>query len=257
MPERAGPGYEKDVGIPAHEHFSGKRATERRAVDLRVELLGGGIVLQGRAVDLALGGVGVALTERTLQGFREVSDAVSAFRLLETHFTSGLVVRFPVHGDIRVPARVARIVTAPVAGGDLVLGLRFARALAADEWTRLTEQRRLVPVPTLAPLRPGPPVQVLVSDPRSGPVCLLRAIRGATSFVQGVVDSARPLTVEEVRTGLGVTPLPTRVTLGNLTWSGEALARDVHASSTEGLTVVLETSAPLPEAFLRRLGRTT
>lgn len=244
------------MATDAHTHFSGKRLSERRALDVRVELIGGGVTLHGRAVDLSTGGVAVRLNERTLQGFREASDAVSAFRVLERHFTSGLVVRFPVQGDVRVPARIVRIVASPRPGGDLDVGLRFARPLGADEWARVTETRRLAAIPTLAPVAPGPPVQVLVVDPASGPVCLLRALRGASGFLEGAVDAQRPLTVEELRERLGVSPLPTRVCCGPDTWwTGDAVARDVRADSTDGLCVTLETATPLPDVFLRRLGK--
>ncbi|MFO0931252.1 MAG: PilZ domain-containing protein [Planctomycetota bacterium] len=242
----------------AHAHFSGKRQTERRVLDARVELVGGGVTIHGRAVDVSTGGVAVRLAERTLQGFKEATDAISAFRVIERHFTSGVVVRFPVHGDIRIPARVVRVVAAPKAGGELSLGLKFARPLGADEWARITETRRPTPIPALAPVRNGPPIQVLVTDPESGPICLLRAVRGASSFVEGRVDAQRPIAAVELRGALGVEARPTRVQLGDATlWSGDAIARDVHASSTDGLCVTLETASPLPDAFLRRLGRTS
>ena len=242
----------------AHAHFSGKRHTERRTLDARVELVGGGVTIHGRAVDVSTGGVAVRLAERTLQGFKEATDALSAFRVIERHFTSGVVVRFPVHGDIRIPARVVRVVAAPKPGGELSLGLKFARPLAADEWARITETRRPTAIPALAPVRNGPPIQVLVTDPESGPICLLRAVRGASSFVEGRVDAQRPIAAVEVLGALGVEARPTRVQLGDATlWSGDAITRDVHASSTDGLCVTLETSSPLPDAFLRRLGRTS
>lgn len=242
----------------AHAHFSGKRQTERRGLDARVELVGGGVTIHGRAVDVSTGGVAVRLSERTLQGFKEATDAISAFRVIERHFTSGVVVRFPVNGDIRIPARVVRVVAAPRVGGEVSLGLKFARPLAADEWARITETRRPTVVPALAPIKQGPPIQVMVTDPDAGPICLLKAIRGATSFVEGRVDAQRAMSVVELRAALGVETRPVRVTCGDTTlWSGDAIARDVHASSTDGLCVTLETSSPLPDAFLRRLGRTS
>lgn len=242
----------------AHAHFSGKRQTERRGLDARVELVGGGVTIHGRAVDVSTGGVAVRLSERTLQGFKEATDAISAFRVIERHFTSGVVVRFPVHGDIRIPARVVRVVAAPRVGGEVSLGLKFARPLAADEWARITETRRPTVVPALAPVRSGPAIQVMVTDPDAGPICLLKAIRGATSFVEGRVDAQRARSVVELRAALGVETRPVRVTCGDATlWSGDAIARDVHASSTDGLCVTLETASPLPDAFLRRLGRTS
>ena len=253
-----GRGYSSGVAPDAHAHFSGKRQTERRGLDTRVELVGGGVTIHGRAVDVSTGGVAVKLSERTLQGFKEATDAISAFRVIERHFTSGVVGRFPVNGDIRVPARVVRVIAAPRTGGEMSLGLKFARPLAADEWARITDTRRPTAVPALAPVRPGPAVQVLVTDPASGPVCLLRALRGATSFVEGRVDAQRPMTAVELRGALGVEARPVRVTCGDTTlWSGDAIARDVHASSTDGLCVTLETASPLPDAFLRRLGRTS
>ena len=146
----------------------------------------------------------------------------------------------------------------PRAGGELSLGLKFARPLGADEWARITETRRPTVIPALAPVRPGPPIQVLVTDPDSGPVCLLRALRGASSFVEGRVDAQRPMTAVELRGALGVDARPARVSVGETTlWSGDAIARDVHASSTDGLCVTLEFSSPLPDPFLRRLGRTS
>jgi hypothetical protein len=58
------------VAPDAHAHFSGKRQTERRGLDTRVELVGGGVTIHGRAVDVSTGGVAVKLSERTLQGFK-------------------------------------------------------------------------------------------------------------------------------------------------------------------------------------------
>jgi hypothetical protein len=244
------------VGTDAASHFAGKRHEERRGVDLRVELIGGGATLQGRASDLSPTGVGVRLSERTLQGFRDVTDAVSAFHVLERHFTSGLVVRFPIQGDIRVSARVVRFVAPPRPGGDLGLGLKFVRPLAPDEWTRLTEQRKATPVPALAALKPGPRVQAVVFDDLQGPRCLLHVLRGASHFLEGAVESARPMTVEDVRAALGVSSLPVRVTAGeDAPWTGVAMTRDVRASETEGLLVVFETQTALPPSFTRRLGK--
>jgi len=245
------------VAIDAQEHFSGKRRSERRTLDVRVELTGGGVSIQGRAVDVSADGVAVRLNERTLQGLRDAPDAVAAFRALERHFTSGLVVRFPANGDVRVPARIARVIAPSKPGGELSVGLRFARALAPDEWAHVTGTRRPTPVPALAPIRPGPPVQVLVTDPAAGPVCLLRALRGASSFVEGSVEGPRARTVDDLRASLGLEARPTRISVGaDVLWCGDARTRDVHASSTEGLCVTLESSSPLPDAFLRRLGRT-
>ncbi len=244
------------MAIDAQDHFAGKRGSERRALDVRVELTGGGVKIQGRAVDVSTGGVAVRLHEQTLKDLRDAPDAVTAFRTLERHFTSGLVVRFPANGDVRVPARIMRVIAPSKAGGELAVGLRFARTLAPDEWANVTGSRRPTPVPALAPVRRGPPVQVLVTDAAAGPVCLLRALRGASSFVEGSVEGPRARTADDLRASLGLEARPTRVTVGaDVLWSGDARARDVHASSTEGLCVTLETASPLPDAFLRRLGR--
>lgn len=242
--------------LDAASHFAGKRQEERRAVDLRADLVGGGITLAGRAVDLSTAGARVQLSDRALQGFKQASDAVAVYQILERHFTSGLVVRFPLHGDIRISGRVVRIVVPPHQGAEVSVGVRFVRPVAPDEWARLADDRRLAPIPTLAPLRKGPVLQALVGAHGGGPICLLKVLRGASTFFEGSVDTARPVAVDELRARLGVTALSIRMTRGpDLLWSGDATPRGVRSSDLDGLCVTMETAAPLPIEFLHRLGR--
>src|SRR5437868_12778902 len=124
--------------IDARSHFAGKRKDERLPVDIRVELRGGGIVLQGRAVDASPHGVGVILSERSFQGFRATSDAVSTLALLQRHFTSGVEVRFPVQGNVRASGQIVRLNTPPKAGGDLTIGCKFTKSLTPQEWATIS-----------------------------------------------------------------------------------------------------------------------
>jgi len=252
----------------AASSFSGKRGIERRVVDLRVELRGGGAVVEGRALDLSEVGVGVYLQASALAPLGGAADAVTALRSLERHFTSGLEVRLAGKTQIRVPAHVIRVSTAPKPSGDVVIGCRFDRPLTPTESASLLGSAATTAAATapasssgipLPPLASGPRVQILVFDADlgagGGPIYLLNAARASAMAVEAAVSSASAPTIDDVRRALGRPSFPIRMTTtGGLRWEGAAKLADA-VNGPEGIVVRIEPLAPWPAWFSKRLAR--
>jgi hypothetical protein len=246
------------MAIDAGSHFAGKRKTERRTVDIRVELRGGGIVMQGRAVDLSPQGVGVYLAERTFQGFRATADAVSTLALLQRHFTSGVEVRFPVQGNVKVASQIVRLITPPKPGGDLTVGCKFTRALSPEEWAAVTGAAPPRPAIPLRAVKPGPAIQVLLFDPAggpsAGPIQLLHVVRGSEEAIEAVVHATRKQTLEEIRTMLDRGAIPARITsTDGIAWDGSVRFADARVGADGDTVLRLEALKPWASGLLKRL----
>src|SRR5262245_34031363 len=113
--------------IDAASHFSGKRMSERKLVDLRAELRGGGISIEGRAFDLSTQGVGVLLTKQSLEAFSQGGDALSTLAQIHHHLANGVEVRFPGRSDVKLTGQIVRVNTPPKLGADITIGCKFDR----------------------------------------------------------------------------------------------------------------------------------
>jgi hypothetical protein len=249
------------MAIDAGSHFAGKRKAERRTVDLRVELRGGGIVLQGRGVDLSPQGIGVLLSERTFQGFRATSDAVGTLALLQRHFTSGVEVRFSVHGNVKVAAQIVRLNTPTKPGGDLTVGCKFNRPLTPPEWSSLTGTAPPKPAAPLRGVKTGPAIQVLLFDPAAGPtdgpIQLLHVLRGSEEAIEAVVHASHKQTVEEVRTMLDRGAIPARITsTDGIAWDGSVRLAEARVGVGGDIVLLLEALKPWSTGLLKRLPHT-
>lgn len=245
---------------PEHR-LTGKRAAERRPVDLRVELRGGGILVHGRATDVSERGVGVALGPRAFEGFRDVHDVVGVMRLLERHFARQVEVRFPVQSDVRVLASVVRVFTAPgAAAGETSLGLRFARDLTPVEWAALLG---LPPPKPRAPLRDivrGRAIEILAFDalqgPTAGPLAALRVVRAAEDGVEVVFAGGKVVPAAEARLVLDRGPLDARMSSADgLAWRGPLRLVEVREGTGGVPYLRLEALGRLPVELLLRLAK--
>lgn len=249
------------MGTRPEHRLAGKRAAERRAVDLRIELRGGGILLHGRASDLSERGVGVRLGARAFEGFREVHDMLGVMRLLDRHLARGVEVRFPSPGDVRVNGQIVRVFTAP--GGateEVAIGIRFARPLSPVEWAAVLG---LPPPPPRAPMRDlvrGRAVEISAYDAlrgaAQGPVATLRVVRAAEDGVEVVFAGGRVVSAAEARELLDRGPLDARMTSADgLAWRGPLRLVELREGTGGVPYMRLEAMGKLPAELLLRLAK--
>lgn len=192
-----------------------RRHLPRRSADFGVSLTGGGLTLSGQAVDVSRQGLGVRLDAWPTTSLLAAPKgaAGSAADRIRTAFGLGVVLEFRGR-EVRVPARLARIDGVPGAGPPPLLGLHFARALAEDEWTRLSTS----PTPkvsaraTLRAVRRGsmPLVLSILDTETTGMLTVELTAAGADptagDVVEGQINESPLESIVRARCGAGARP---------------------------------------------------
>lgn len=192
-----------------------RRQRPRRAADFGVSLTGGGLTLSGQAVDVSRQGLGVRLDAWPTTSLLTTSKgpAGTAADRLRAAFGLGVVLEFRGR-EVRVPARLARIDGVAGGGPPPLLGLHFARALAEDEWTRLSTSPtpKVSPRATLRAVRRGsmPLVLSILDAGATGMLTVELTAAGAdptaSDVLEGPINETPLETIVRARCGSGARP---------------------------------------------------
>jgi hypothetical protein len=229
-----------------------RRATRRQRIDCPVTLHGGRLAVPGRAINLSRQGVAVDVTDAPAIEGVDARDPVARVRALQQAFVGGVVVQFRVAQEVRIPAKLVRFGTGTGDSGTPTLGLRLARALADDEWSRLAI-RPPDPAPArLRPVRRHAPFDLSLLDPVQGVLARCTVTAGAPGLLEVAFTGARtdPTVLRE---RLGTAARPARIDAGpEILWIGTAIVRELHGA-TDPVTARVELTPTLPGSVLARL----
>lgn len=209
---------------PLRAFLSGKRRSERQACSIPVEVRGGGAIVPGVAIDLSEGGAMVKIELSALNVMKPDMGALEMLETLERYFKHGMQLVFLKEG-VRAPGTLVRLSPPTKPGEGVRIGCRFERELAAEEAGRLL---RAPPAAPLVPLRlaanEGAGVYLYLSTTDAqvaGPLHLARATGLDGAMVDARVESARPMSMEELGAGLSQAGLSGRlVAHGKTVWEG-------------------------------------
>jgi hypothetical protein len=232
-----------------------RRSGRRQKIDCPVTLHGGRLTVHGRAVNLGRQGVAVDLADVPPMEGVDPRDLAAVVRGLQRVFVGGVVVQFRVAQEVRIPAKLVR---SGATGGDLgtpIVGLRLARPLADDEWSRLAVAPAETGPVRLRPVRRHTPFDVSLLDPVQGLVARGKVVAGAATLVEATFADLKvdPATLRE---RLGTAPRPSRIDAGpEILWVGTAVVRELRGG-TASITARLELAPALPGRVLTRLETT-
>lgn len=230
---------------------SERRGARRQRVDVPVTLHGGRLSVPGRAVNLSRQGVAVEVDDTRLVEGADAPGPLAAVRALQRAFVGGLVVQFRVAAEIRIPARLVRYGTGTSDAGAPVLGLRMARALADDEWTRLAITPPDDGPLKLRPVRRPSSLELALLDPALGVVARLAVSAGAATTLEGAFVGPR-VEAAVIKERCGTSARPARIDVGReILWIGNATLRQLHGSVVP-MTARFDVAPGLPATVLQR-----